>query len=349
MAQQLLDPPAQAVQQHKETLKDFEPMLARYRRPEAWRSVWQIVTTLALFFTTWTLAYLSLSVSYWLTLLLSIPAGLSVVRLFIIQHDCGHRSFFKSKSANDWVGSFLSVLTFTPYHCWRREHAAHHATSGDLDRRGRGGEIWTMTVKEYQEASWKRRLLYRLYRNPFVLLTIGSIFHFVVMQRLTVNLPKARTVERRSIHWTNFWLAITLVSAGWLLGPMNLIAVQLPTFAFAATVGVWMFYIQHQYEDAFWTTAEDWDYVKAAMEGSSYYRLPKVFQWFTANIGLHHIHHLDSRIPNYHLQKCHDANPEFHRAIQFSFTESLPCIFLKLWDEDQKQMIRFKDLPKASK
>jgi len=332
--------PPQAVSPAK-TLRDYEPMLAPYRGASFWYSVFQLVSTLALFVISWTAMYLCLSISYWVTLALAVPTSLLVVRLFIFQHDCGHRSFFNSKKANDVVGWGLGLLTFTPYHCWRREHAAHHACSGDLDRRGRSGEIVTMTVDEYRNAGWKDRLFYRLYRHPLLLFGIGSLIQFVIRQRCTYQLPKTWKKERRSVHWTNACLLMLILFMSWLVGPWELLVVELPVMLLASATGVWLFYMQHQYEDAFWERGEDWDYVEAAMAGSSYYRLPKILQWFTGSIGLHHIHHLDFRIPNYRLQSCHDANVELQQVNEFSLLESFSCVHARLWDEEQRKMVGF--------
>jgi omega-6 fatty acid desaturase (delta-12 desaturase) len=326
----------------KQSLRDFESMLAPYRHPSLARSVWQVTSGVALYFAMWAAMYFSLSVSYWLTLALTIPTALLAIRIFVIHHDCGHRSLFKTKKANDRVGFWLGVLVFTPYHCWRREHAVHHANSGDLDRRYGPGEIYTMTVAEYRKASWKHRLGYRIYRNPFFLFGIGAFFHFVVRQRLTQGVPKTWTQERRSIHMTNLALLPLIALTCWLIGPWQFLLIQVPVMLISAMIGVWMFYVQHQYEDAFWRKHEEWDYVDAAIQGSSHYRLPKIMQWFTASIGVHHVHHLDFRIPNYNLQKCHDDNPEFERAVVLTFRESLSCMFLKLWDEDRKKLVTYK-------
>ncbi len=326
---------------HRKSLRDFEPQLSHFRKSSALRSLWQLSSTLTLFVALWAAMYWSLSISYWLTLLLAVPTSLLVVRLFIFQHDCGHRSFFKSKKANDLVGSFLGIITFTPYHAWRREHASHHATSGDLDRRGKSGEIWTMTVDEFNQAGWFRRLRYRAYRNPLVLFGLGPLYQFVIHHRLAFALPSAWKMERRSINQTNLGLLLTAIALSWLVGPVSFLIVQLPIIGLAAFIGVWMFYVQHQFEEAVWESGENWDYVQAALGGSSYYRLPKILQWFTGNIGLHHIHHLDSRIPNYNLQSCHDTNPEFQQVKQLSLLESLSCAKLRLWDERRHKMVGF--------
>jgi len=326
----------------KQSLRDFEPMLAPYRQPSLARSIWQVTSTLALFFGMWTAMYFSLSVSYWLTLALAVPTALLAIRLFVIHHDCGHRSLFKSKKANDTVGFWLGVLVFTPYECWRREHAVHHANSGDLDRRYGPGEIHTMTVEEYRNANWKQKLGYRIYRNPLFLFGVGPFLHFIIRQRLTLGVPKTWKQERRSIHLTNLALVPILTFMCWLVGPWQFLIIHVPVMWIAAQIGVWMFYVQHQYEDAFWKKHEDWDYVDAAIQGSSYYRLPKLLQWFTASIGVHHVHHLDSRIPNYNLQRCHDDNPEFKQAVVLTLRESLSCMFLKLWDDKQQKLVSYK-------
>ncbi len=303
--------------------------------------MWQLATTLCGYALGWLAMLWLLPYSYAFSLCLAPLTAGFLVRLFILQHDCGHRSFFYSRRANDMVGSLLSVLTFTPYHTWRREHAVHHANSGDLDRRGLGGEIGTMTLREYRQASRLRRLGYRLYRNPLILLLIGPVFHFVVRQRLTLGLPKTWKKERASVHLTNLAILSLVLLMCWLVGWQAVLLVQGPVTVLASSFGVWMFYVQHQYEDAYWQPHAEWDYVEAALAGSSYYRLPRVLQWFTANIGLHHLHHLDSRIPNYRLPQCLAEHPELRAERSLSLWESLSCASLKLWDEEQGRMVGF--------
>jgi omega-6 fatty acid desaturase (delta-12 desaturase) len=333
----------------KPTLRDLEPYLAEYRVSSTWKAAGQVVSTLLLLIASWAMMYLALSVSYWLSLLLVLPTSLLLVRTFILQHDCGHRSLFRSKRTNDIVGSLLGILTLTPYHCWRRKHAIHHANSGDLDRRGRGqGEIRVMTVEEYRAADWKTRLKYRMYRHPFVLFCIGPVFEFIVSQRFPTIVPKNWKRERRSIHLTNLAAVALLVAMCWLLGTKQFLMIHIPVMVVAGQIGVWLFYVQHQYEEAFYQRADDWDYVQAAMAGSSHYRLPKVLQWFTASIGLHHIHHLDSRIPNYHLQQCHDEQPGLRAAKELTLGESLRCVNFKLWDEQRGKMVGFRDAAQSS-
>lgn len=318
-------------------------VLAPYRDPSWLRSAWQLVTTLAGFAAGWCGMLWLLPYSYLYSLCLAPLTAAFLVRLFILQHDCGHRSFFRSRGANDLVGMLLSLLTFTPYHCWRREHAVHHATSGDLDRRGLGGEIGTMTVREYQQASPLRRFGYRLYRSPLVLLVIGPVLHFVVLQRFTFDLPKTWKKERASVYLTNLAIVGMTLLMCWVLDWQwqKLLMIHGPVIVLASSMGVWMFYVQHQYEDTYWRSHDRWDYVAAALSGSSYYRLPRVLQWFTANIGLHHLHHLDSRIPNYLLPQCLAEHPELQAERTLSLWESFSCVSLKLWDEEQGRLVGF--------
>lgn len=324
-------------------LQDFQSILAAYRGSNPRSSTMQLVSTLALLGLSWIAMYLCLSVSYWLTLALAVPSALLMVRLFILQHDCGHRSFFRSRRANDIVGFCLGILTFTPYECWRRQHALHHACSGDLDRRGKAGEILTMTVEEYRSAHWFTRLYYRAYRHPVVLFGIGAFYQFTIHQRFPFQVPKTWKKERRSVHLTNVGILLVVLAGCWAIGPWNFLIIELPVMFLAAGIGVWLFYMQHQYEDAFWERSKNWDFVDAALAGSSYYRLPKILQWFTGNIGLHHIHHLDARIPNYRLQPCHDANPQLQQVHEISLVDGIACISAKLWDEEQGKMVGFKD------
>jgi len=303
--------------------------------------VWQLATTLVGFVACWCGMLWLLPYSYAYSLCLAPVTGAFLVRLFILQHDCGHRSFFRSRRANDVVGMFLSLLTFTPYHCWRREHAVHHATSGDLDRRGLGGEIETMTVREYQQAGRWRRFGYRLYRSPLVLLVIGPVLHFVIRQRFAFDLPKTWKHERLSVYLTNLAIGGLTLLMVWLLGWRTLLLIHGPVVVVASSLGVWMFYVQHQYEEAYWRSHDGWDYVAAALAGSSHYHLPRVLQWFTANIGLHHLHHLDSRIPNYLLPKCLADHPELQAECSLSLAASFSCLSLKLWDEDQGRLVGF--------
>jgi omega-6 fatty acid desaturase (delta-12 desaturase) len=322
---------------------DWNAMLAPYRKPEVWRSVYQLVNTFLPFIGLWLLMLWSLSVGYWLTLLLAVPTALLVARLFMFQHDCGHASFFRSQRANNAVGSVIGVLTLVPYAYWRRTHAIHHANAGNLEMRG-FGDIDTLTVREYLSRSWFQRTFYRVYRNPLTLLTIGPFYQFVVKHRFPVDLPRGWKREWMSVLRTNLALAAVVVSVSLLIGFDTFLMVQLPITLIAGTVGVYLFYVQHQYEDTYWRYREAWNYYAAGLEGASHLVMPKILQWFTANIGLHHIHHVASRIPNYHLQRAFDENPPLQKVTQLTLPQSFKTLWLTLWDEDSKQLIRFRDL-----
>ncbi|MBL9125242.1 MAG: fatty acid desaturase [Planctomycetaceae bacterium] len=321
---------------------EVKTALAKYRGPRNWKSVLQLLLTMSLFAGSWILMWYSLSISYWLTALLALPTAGMAVRLFILQHDCGHGSFFSAAKANHLVGTMLSALTLTPYYCWRRQHAIHHASNGQLDHRGIG-DIDTMTVEEYRNASRWRRLAYRLYRNPFVLFGIGPIFHFTVLQRFTYSLPREWKRERRSVHFTNVLVVSVIALLVWLVGPLAFIKVHLPVMVISASLGVWLFYVQHQFDPAHWRRDQDWDYYTAAIEGSSYLDLPWILHWITGYIGYHHVHHLDSRIPNYALARSAQAHPSLNRATRITIWSSLRCVNLKLWDERAGQLISFRE------
>ena len=315
--------------------------VAEFQRPSLIRSMWQIVNSLGVYLLLWYLIYLSLGISYWLTIPLAIVAGGFLVRVFIIFHDCTHGSFFKSRKANDILGFFTGVLTFTPYHQWRWEHSVHHAHAGDLDRRGLG-DIWTMTVQEYLAASRGTRFRYRLARSPIVLFVLAPTFLFLVLQRFP--LAKASKKIRRSLHLTNlsiFALAAVLV---WLFGLQAYLAIQLTVVLVAATSGVWLFYVQHQFEGVSWERGESWDFTQAALKGSSFYRLPGILQWFSGNIGFHHIHHLSPRIPNYYLESCHKADPLFQSVPVITLFLSMKSLRFRLWDEEGHKLVGFRHL-----
>jgi acyl-lipid omega-6 desaturase (Delta-12 desaturase) len=322
---------------------DSKTLLAQFREPDAGRSVWQLLSSVVLLGTFWALTWYSLRYSYWLTLLLSVPTAGFLVRLFILQHDCGHGSFFKSKRVNDTVGFLLGVLVMTPYATWRRQHALHHATSGDLDRRG-SGDVNTITVAEYQALTPMKRLGYRIYRNPLFFFGIGPILYFAVLQRFTATVPASWHKERAGIHATNLAVLASFLAVGWLVGYRDFLLVHLPVTILGSSAGAWLFYVQHNFERTYWQRHDRWNFETAATTGSSYYELPRGLQWLTANIGFHHIHHLDSRIPNYRLQECFEKNPEFQQANRITLRQSLSCASLKLWDEDAGQMVGFQNL-----
>ncbi len=312
-----------------------------FRDSSLWRSLTQLFITLGLFFVSFTLSYMALDISYWLTLALAVPTGIFLVKLFIIQHDCGHGSFFKNKKANDWLGRIMSVFTVTPYEFWKRAHAIHHASCSNLEKRGTG-DISTLTIKEYRALPLIARIKYRLYRNPIVLFLIGVPIHFALIQRLPYLHPLPAKKIWKSVLGLDLALLIVLGGAMYMLGVVSFLIVYLPALAVAATVGGWMFFIQHQYEDAYWEHQEDWNFHLSGLLGSSHYILPKVMQWLTGNIGIHHIHHLNSAIPNYRLQECLDASPELQAIpIKIKFFESLKCARLALWDEGNRKLVTF--------
>lgn len=325
----------------KEQALSWQKIVAQYSSPNLKRSIWQIVNTIVPYAVMLGLMYWSLSFSYWLTLLLSIPAAGLLVRAFIILHDCGHGSFFKSNKANEVIGTIMGVLTFTPYLQWRHEHALHHAGSGDLDRRG-VGDVYTMTVEEYLKASRWEKIKYRVYRNPIVMFAIAPLLLFVISHRFASKHNGKR--ETMNLHLTNLAILAIALVCSFTIGFKAYLLIQLPIMWLASTTGVWLFYVQHQFEDTYWEYHPDWRYLPAALKGSSYFKLPKVLQWFTGNIGFHHIHHLSPRIPNYNLEKAFKENPLFQQVTTIHVWESLQTISFRLWDEQQKKLVGFKHL-----
>ena len=325
-------------QKRRDQIIAWKAIVALYQKPSTWRALWQIIDSLVPYVLLWCLMYWSLSVSWWITLPLAVLASGFLIRIFIIFHDCGHGSFFKSQLANDTVGFIAGVITFTPYYHWRWEHAVHHAGSGDLDKRGTG-DIWTMTVQEYLESSRWKRFAYRLARNPIVLFVIAPIFLFLIRQRFPS--PGASKRERESVQWMN--LAILGMVAGliWTFGFKSYLLIQLTITGVGGAIGIWMFYVQHQFEGVYWERGEDWDYTAAALQGSSFYKLPKILQWFSGNIGFHHIHHLSPRIPNYNLERCHKADPLFQNVPSVTLLSSLKALTFRLWDEPLRQLVGY--------
>jgi acyl-lipid omega-6 desaturase (Delta-12 desaturase) len=332
-------PPVAATQPSRDWLQ----MTAPYLGPDNRRSAIQLTVTASGFIGFWAAAYLALQVHPLLSLALTVPASLFVVRLFLIQHDCGHGSYFSSKGLRDTVGFIIGVLTLTPYQYWRRTHAHHHAHSGDLDLRG-FGDIDTLTVREYRALSRWGRLKYRAYRHPLTLLIGGPIFHFMLKHRYPWDVPRDWKQAWSSIWWTNFALAAILVTAHFTVGLGTFLQIQLPITLLSAAIGITLFYVQHQYETTYWDKDPNWDYFTAAIRGSSYLVLPRPLQWMTASIGIHHIHHLSSRIPNYRLQECLDANPALQDVTRISIWDSARLFRLALWDEDRRRMIPFREL-----
>ena len=321
----------------------WHPELARYAQPDQRRAIWQLVNTFVPYLGLWILMVYTVKagVSYWVTLGLAVVAAALLVRIFIFFHDCGHGSFFSSPRANTFLGYVTGILTFTPYHDWRVAHAKHHATAGNLDRRG-VGDVWTMTVEEYRAAPRRTRIAYRLYRNPLIMFGLGPAVSFLVAQRFFRKGSKRR--ERNSVLITNVALLAILVVASLTIGLGTYLLIQLPIILIAGTLGFWLFYVQHQYEDVYWARNGVWDPVKAALEGSSYYKLPQVLQWCTGNIGLHHIHHLRPRIPNYKLQRCYDRVPAMQAVTPLTLSTSLRSLRMNLWDERQQKLVSFRSL-----
>ncbi len=313
----------------------WQEVVARYAHPDLRRSLWMVVNTMVPFISLWILMALSTRVSYLLTLLLAIPTAGFMMRTFIIFHDCGHGSFFKSRKANDFMGIVTGLINFTPYYRWRHEHAIHHATAGDLDRRG-VGDVYTMTVKEYVDAPWWKKIGYRIFRNPIAMFLFGPIIMFVFVQRIPgPNLGKR---ELASVWWTNLALALIIGALCLLIGWQTFLMVELPIMILGAGMGVWMFYVQHNFDPTYWERQDEWEFAKAGLDGSSFYKLPPVLQWFTGNIGFHHIHHLSPKIPNYKLPACHQENSIFHvKPMTLGF--SLKSLRLRLWDEDRGMMV----------
>ena len=316
--------------------------LARYFQSDWKRSSWQLINSLVPYFSLLIIMYLSLDYAYWITLLLALPAAGFLVRIFIIFHDCGHGSFFKSNRLNTIIGFFSGLLVFTPYHEWRFNHARHHATCSDLDRRGTG-DVWTLTVNEYLALSKKKKLAYRLYRHPLVMFGLGPLFMFLISHRLTTKDAKKR--EKRSVYLTNVALLMIVIIALFTIGWQAYLLIQLPVIFLAGLAGIWLFYVQHQFENVYWEKHENWDFNLAALKGSSYYKLPRVLQWFSGNIGFHPIHHLSARIPNYNLPACQKQIAAFAEVRPITFWKSLKQARLRLWDENQLRMVGFGSLP----
>ena len=319
----------------------WRTLVAKYQQPDLRKSIWQISNSFGGLIVCWLLMLASLQVGYWLTLLIAFPAAGFLVRIFIIQHDCGHSSFFKSRRANDIVGTICSLITMTPYNFWRKSHAIHHAHHAQLEERGIG-DVWTMTTAEFIQANVWKRWVYRVFRNPVFLFGIAPTIKFVVLERLPIKLdPNWHNGERASLWWLNLALFVVLTGMSLVLGFWTMVMLNLPIIVIGATAGTWLFYVQHQFERTYWEHTPQWDYTLAALQGSSYYKLPRVLQWFTGNIGFHHIHHLSPRIPNYHLQECHESHPLFQRVVHLSIRSSMKTMWLTLWDEEHQRLVTF--------
>jgi omega-6 fatty acid desaturase (delta-12 desaturase) len=325
-------------------------MLGRYREPSQTRSAIELAVTILPLAALWGSAWLAYSFGYWwVSLLTALPAAGFIVRLFMIQHDCGHGSFYPQKQINDWVGRLIGVLTMTPYDFWRRTHAVHHATCGNLDRRGIG-DVETLTVREYLALSRWGRLRYRLYRHPVILFGIGPAYLFLLQHRLPVGLMRnGGWTPWISTQATNAAIALIVVALIGLIGVKAFLLIHLPTMLIAASIGVWLFYVQHQFEDTFWHETAGWNFHDAALYGSSHYDLPFILRWFTANIGIHHVHHLSSRIPYYRLPRVLREHAALRDVGRITLMGSLRCVPLTLWDEGQRRLVSFRDVRRRSR
>lgn len=331
---------------HLESITQWKEIVSRFQKPDFWRASWQIINTIGGYALVWALAVYAYSVSWLLAVPVAMLAGGFLIRVFIIFHDCGHGSFFRSKRANNFWGFITGLLTFTPYYHWRWEHSIHHASTGSLDRRG-VGDIWTLTVEEYLESSRWKKFAYRLARNPIILFVLAPIVMFVILQRIPS--PKAKPREKTSVWMMNLAILIMALGLIQVVGLVPWLIIQLTAIGVASSAGVWLFYVQHQFEDAYWERDEDWDYTDAALKGSSFYKLPRILQWFSGNIGFHHIHHLSSRIPNYNLERCHRSDPMFAEIKPITLFGSLKSLTYRLWDEKARKLISFRQLRKQQK
>ncbi|PHR62861.1 MAG: fatty acid desaturase [Robiginitomaculum sp.] len=320
------------------TDRNWIPILAKYWKPSMARSMAELFITIIPFFLCWAAAYWALSVSYWLTLALVIPTAGFMVRMFLIQHDCGHGAFFEKRRYNDWVGRFLGIFSLTPYFVWHKAHAIHHAGSGNLEKRGLG-DISTLTVAEYQALTPLGRFGYRAYRHPLVLFGIGPAYNFWIRQRLPLGFMRAGWRYWVSAMGTNFAMLIVAAIVIYFIGFKAFLLVHLPITVIATSIGVWLFYVQHQFEDTYWNHGPDWELQDAALFGSSHYDLPGILRWFTANIGVHHVHHLNARIPYYRLPQILRDFPELANVRRLTLWQSLACVKLALWDENARKLV----------
>jgi omega-6 fatty acid desaturase (delta-12 desaturase) len=318
------------------TTPEWKTALRPYARPDVRLSILDLLTSVVPYVLGFVAMYLLLDVSYALTLLVAIPTAGFLLRTYIVFHDCAHGNFLPTKRGNQIVGVLTALLVYTPFSAWRHSHAMHHASAGDLDRRG-DGDVWTMTVAEWRGASRGKRLEYRLSRSPWVMLTIGPFVALVIQPRLWKATDRTRI--KNSVKLTNLGVVAMVAVLCALMGPVGFLAVQVPLVVLAGGAGIWLFFVQHQFEDAYWESTDDWDYAHAALRGSSYLKLPKVLQFFSGNIGLHHVHHLSAKVPNYHLQAAHDSSDIFREVPVLRLRCALRAMRLKLWCEEQRRLV----------
>ncbi|MBM7649098.1 omega-6 fatty acid desaturase (delta-12 desaturase) [Bacillus ectoiniformans] len=326
-------------------LKTLKKEISPYEKSNTKDSIWQLVNTIVPFILVWIFAYQSLSISYFLTLAFAVVGAGLMTRIFIIFHDCCHYSFFKNRKANQIVGTITGVLTFFPFYQWQHSHSVHHATSSNLDKRGTG-DIWLLTVEEYQAASFWQRVAYRLYRSPLVMFGLGPIYVFLITNRF--NTKEARMKERINTYIINISIVSIIALLCWTLGWQSFLLVQGPIFYIAGMAGIWLFYVQHTFEDSYFKEDKEWEYVKAAVEGSSFYKLPKPLQWLTGNIGFHHVHHLSPRVPNYKLEEAHYNSVPLQNVPTITLSTSLQSLRFRLWDEKNERFVGFKYLKEVA-
>lgn len=320
---------------------NWAKIVTKYNFPSVWKSWWQVINSLVPYILLWVLMVYSLDISYWLTLLLAVLAVGFLVRIFIVFHDCGHGSFFKSDWMNRLVGIPMGLLVFTPYHRWHHDHKEHHATVGNLDKRG-VGDVQTLTVDEYLKLTKWKKFSYRFYRHPIFLFGIAPLLLFLIQHRLPKSYMKWK--EHLYLHLSTLAIVFGSLLVIWVIGWKAFLMIQLPIIYIASVLGVWLFYVQHQYDSVIWVRANEWDYKTVALEGSSYFKLPLILRWFTGNIGFHHIHHLSPRIPNYKLAKCHKENSIFQEIDPITFFSSFKSLQLRLWDEKKQKLIGFSEM-----
>ncbi|MFC7061004.1 fatty acid desaturase [Halobacillus seohaensis] len=325
--------------QQKQT--ELKKNVASFAKPDKSAGIRQLINTLVPFFLLWFLAYQSLSVSVWLAVPVAMIAGGFVIRMFIIFHDCTHMSFFQNKKANRIIGTITGIITLFPFEQWKREHSIHHATSSNLDKRGTG-DVWVMTVDEYLEASFWGRMAYRLYRHPLVMFGLGPIYLFCISNRF--NRKGAKRKERMNTHLTNASIVVIYGLLIWAIGWQAFLIIQFPILYVSGALGIWLFYVQHQFEDSYFEDESEWDFVKAAVDGSSYYKLPKILQWVSGSIGFHHVHHLSPRVPNYKLEEAHESTPPLQNATTITLASSLKSIRFRLYDTENKKFVSFKQV-----
>jgi len=317
--------------------------IREYEKPNMWKATWQLINTFTPFLLLLSLMYLTVrwGYPYYVTLIIAVPTAGLLGRIFIFFHDSVHRSYFKSQWANTILGYVCGILTFTPYNDWRRAHSLHHQTAGDLDRRG-AGDVWTLTTDEFVAAPKLLRLAYRFFRNPIVLLCIVPSFLFLISHRFSHRI--ARKSDRYSVYFNNIVFLASIVVAYYTIGLRAYILVLSPVIIICSTIAVWVFFIQHQFDGVYWTRHDKWDMIEVGLKGSSYYKLPRLLQWFTGNIGYHHVHHLRPRIPNYNLQRCYDKTPALQLIEPLTIRKSLKSLRLSLWDEKQKKLVGFRSI-----